>query len=146
MSVERLALMPAEPQLLAQDPALTNARTEERSARSARRLATARSNPHTRSAGLLLLDEAVGAERLLDIADTFLVELDYVPRMPGHQYARYLQRRRILRHLRAEALRQADIDQNEVDLERREQQYRRGFFAVNVTWNPSYSNAVRIIS
>jgi hypothetical protein len=47
--VERLALMPAEPQLLARDRALTNARTEERSARSARRLATARSNPHTRS-------------------------------------------------------------------------------------------------
>jgi hypothetical protein len=86
------------------------------------------------------------AERLLDIADTFLVELGYVPGMPGHQYARYFQRRRVLRHLRAEAVRQADIDQNEVDLERREQQYRRRFFALNVTWNPSHSNAVRISS
>jgi hypothetical protein len=75
-----------------------------------------------------------------------VVELDYVPGMPGHQYARYLQRRRVLRHLRTEAVRQADIDQKEVDLERREQQYRRRFFAVNVTWNPSHSNAVRIIS
>jgi hypothetical protein len=58
------------------------------------------------------------AERLLDIADTFLVELDSVPGMPGHLYlyARYFQRRRILRHLGAEAVRQADIDQNEVDL------------------------------
>jgi hypothetical protein len=50
MTSQRLALMPAEPHLLAQDPALTNARTEERSACSARRLATARSNPHTGSA------------------------------------------------------------------------------------------------
>jgi hypothetical protein len=53
---------------------------------------------------------------------------------------------RVLRHLGAEAVRQAAIDQNEVDLERREQQYRRRFFALNVTWNPSHSNAVRISS
>jgi hypothetical protein len=68
------------------------------------------------------------AERLLDIANAFLVELGYVPGMPGRLYARYFQRRRVLRHLGAEAVRQAAIDQNEVDLERREQQYRRRFF------------------
>jgi hypothetical protein len=93
MTSQRLALMPAEPHLLAQDPALTNARTEERSARSARCLATARSNPHTRSAfasrSLYFLTKLFEAERLLDIADTFLVELGDVPGMPGHQYARH---------------------------------------------------------
>jgi hypothetical protein len=35
------------------------------------------------------------AERLLDIADAFLVELGSVPGMPGHLYARYFQRPRI---------------------------------------------------